>query len=63
MSPSKPGIGEMKLSKACIQTIKLQDLMKIESNCSFRAPYRVPFYTDMVDVCLLIGRPTGGVLE
>jgi hypothetical protein len=22
MSPSKPGIGEMKLSKSCIQTIK-----------------------------------------
>jgi hypothetical protein len=23
MSPSKPGMGEMKLSKACIQTIKV----------------------------------------
>jgi hypothetical protein len=30
MSPSKPGMGEMKLSKSCIRTIKTSDLKKIE---------------------------------
>jgi hypothetical protein len=30
MSPSKPGIGEMKLSKSCIRTIKTSDLQKTE---------------------------------
>jgi hypothetical protein len=28
-----------------------------------RAPYRVPFYPDMVVTHLLISRPAGGVLE
>jgi hypothetical protein len=37
--------------------------MKTESDCSIRAPYRVPFYSNMVEVHLLIGRPTGSFLE
>jgi hypothetical protein len=28
-----------------------------------KAPYRVPFYPDMVGAHLLISRPAGGVLE
>jgi hypothetical protein len=63
MSPSKPRMGEKKLSKAYIQTIKVQHLMKTKSNRSIRAPYRVPFYSDKVEVHFLISQPTGGVLE
>jgi hypothetical protein len=55
MSPSKPRMGEIKLSKVCIQGIEACDLEKIEKIELNRAPYWVPFYPDMVGVHLLVG--------
>jgi hypothetical protein len=63
MSPSKSGMEEIKLSKACIQVNKLWDFKKATELVMTRVPYRVPFYTDMVGAHLLINRPAGGVFE
>jgi hypothetical protein len=61
--PSNPGMGEIKLSKACIQTNKLRDSEKVTKLVMMRAPYWVPFYPDMVGAHLLIGLSASGVLE
>jgi hypothetical protein len=63
MSPSKPEMGEIKLSKACIQTREMWDSKKTIVFIMTSAPYRVPFYPDMIGAHLLIGWPVGGVLE
>jgi hypothetical protein len=63
MSPLKLGMGEMKLSKSCIRTIKTSDLKKTEKTKLNKAPYRVPFYSDMVGTHLFIGWPVGSLLE
>jgi hypothetical protein len=63
MSPPKPVMGEIKLSKAYIQTKERSDLKKAVKFVLTRAPYRVPFYPDMVGAHLLISWPAGGVLE
>jgi hypothetical protein len=63
MSPLKLGMGEIKLSKSCIRTIKTSDLKKTEKTKLNKAPYRVPFYSDMVGTHLFIGWPVGSLLE
>jgi hypothetical protein len=63
ISPSNPGIGEIKLSKAYIRTYKLWDFEKVRKLVMTWAPYRVLFYPDMVEAHLLISRLAGGVLE
>jgi hypothetical protein len=63
ISPSNPGIGEIKLSKAYIRTYKLWDFEKVTKLVMTWAPYRVLFYPDMVEAHLLISRLAGGVLE
>jgi hypothetical protein len=63
MSPSKSGIGEIKLSKTCIQMNKIYDFKKTIILIKTRVPYRIPFNPDMVGAHLLISRPAGGILE
>jgi hypothetical protein len=63
MSPSKPGMGEMKLSKACIQTNMMFDSKKAMKYDITGAPYRVPLNPNMVGSHLLVGWPAGSVLE
>jgi hypothetical protein len=58
MSPSNPWIGEMKLSKACIQILQDIRFQEITELIETREPYRVPFYPDMIGVHLLISQPT-----
>jgi hypothetical protein len=63
MSPSKLRMGEMKLSKACIQTKETSDFKKMRKVVLTRKPYQVNFHPDMVGAQLLIGQPAGGVLK
>jgi hypothetical protein len=63
MSPSKPAMGEMKLSKACIQTDMKFDSKKAMKYDITGAPYRVPLNPNMVGSHLLVGWPAGSVLE
>jgi hypothetical protein len=63
MSPSNPGMGEMKLSKSCIQVIGIRDLKETMKTKLGWAPYRVSFYLDMVRAHLLVRRPCGYVLK
>jgi hypothetical protein len=63
MSPSKLRMGEMKLSKACIQTKETSDFKKTRKVVLTRKPYQVSFHPDMVGAQLFIGQPAGGVLK
>jgi hypothetical protein len=55
MSPSNPGMGQMKLSKSCIQEIGIRDLKETMKTKLGWAPYRVSFYPNVVREHLLIG--------
>jgi hypothetical protein len=63
MSPSKLGMGEIKLYKACIQTNKIGDFKKAMKFEITRAPYRVSCYPNMVGAHLLVDRPAGSLLK
>jgi hypothetical protein len=56
-------MGEIKLCKARVQTKEMCDFKKIVKFVLTRAPYRVPLYSNMVGVHLLISWPGGGILE
>jgi hypothetical protein len=62
-SPSKLGMGEIQISKVCIQTKEMRDFRKTIKFVLTRAPYRVPFHPDMVGAHLLISWPAGDVLK
>jgi hypothetical protein len=63
MSPSNPGIGEMKISRSCIQEIMIRDPREIMKAKISRAPYRIPFNPNVVRAHLLVSRPCGDMLE
>jgi hypothetical protein len=63
MSLSKLGTGEIKLSRACIQTSEVWDFKKVTILARATVTYRVPLYPDILEAHLLISWPAGGILE
>jgi hypothetical protein len=63
MSLSKPKMGEMKLTKACVQTKETYDFKKMRKVVLTRAPYLVSFHPDLVGANLLVSHLAGGVLK
>jgi hypothetical protein len=62
ISPSNPGMGEMKLSKDYIHIHKELDL-KEKYRTKRRTPYQDPFHSNMVGALLFISQPTTDVLK